>query len=388
MAVTVLLLLIVYGSLYPLTWDFEHPQDFIYEMKTGLSDIVENVVLFLPLGWLLAWHYKGRRSFWAKQLMWFIVSLAVATVLQWLQIYLPRTPALVDIINNMVGHLVGLALGLASASAANNLLQRHPKLQQADKFAVVMVSIWVVAELFPLIPTLDVSSVYENVKSLWLLPFWQPTRMLSHVGMTVLGLEALVYLLRSASLSRIARPVALLVTLGMVGAKFVVIRQQPGVAVVLGIGLGGLVWLALDLLRESQRLMLVLLVAVLNYLAYELAPYQFSEFATPMGWVPFASSLSGSIEAVVSSVAFEGLCFGAAIWAAVRMGSTLVGVTICVAVMAFVGEWLQRYLPGRTAEITSVFTALAMGWLVSALRAPRASYRAQAPARRTASGTL
>jgi hypothetical protein len=30
-------------------------------------------------------------------------------------------------------------------------------------------------------------------------------------------------------------------------------------------------------------------------------------------------------------------------------------------------EWTQRYLPGRTAEITSVLLALGMGWLVVAL---------------------
>jgi len=64
-AIGAVLLLIVYGSLYPLTWDFAHPQDFVVGGRVGLSDLVENVILFMPLGWLLAWHFQGdprRRS--------------------------------------------------------------------------------------------------------------------------------------------------------------------------------------------------------------------------------------------------------------------------------------------------------------------------------------
>ena len=39
--------------------------------------------------------------------------------------------------------------------------------------------------------------------------------------------------------------------------------------------------------------------------------------------------------------------------------------TICTAVLALACEWTQRYLPTRTAEITSVLLAIGMGWLLS-----------------------
>ena len=41
------------------------------------------------------------------------------------------------------------------------------------------------------------------------------------------------------------------------------------------------------------------------------------------------------------------------------------GMTICTAVLALACEWTQRYLPTRTAEITSVLLAIGMGWLLS-----------------------
>ena len=70
---------------------------------------------------------------------------------------------------------------------------------------------------------------------------------------------------------------------------------------------------------------------------------------------------------VVNTVAFECLCFGAIIWSAARNGGSLSGMTVTVAILAFACEFAQRYLPGRTAEITSVLLALGMGWLVAAL---------------------
>ena len=120
--------------------------------------------------------------------------------------------------------------------------------------------------------------------------------------------------------------------------------------------------------REArQRLWALLAIATAAYLLHAIWPLQWNDRPTAMRWLPFASSLSGSIEAVVSTVAFECLCFGAIVWSAARNGGSLGGMTVTVAILAFVCEWTQRYLPGRTAEITSVLLALGMGWLAAAL---------------------
>ena len=371
-AVGLLLVLITYGSLYPLTWNFEQPQDFIFYGPVGMSDLVENIVLFLPLGWLLAWHYHGRRRQWVIFGTWFLIALVVASVLQWLQKYLPRTPAFSDIVFNMVGYVTGWWAGLLSVHSLNRVMLRHQGLRAADRFALLMVILWLVAELFPLIPTLDVSSVAANVKSLWQQDPWQPGRMLMHLGMTVMGLDALAHLARSVSGGHLSRLLAGLASFVVLTGKFVVISQSPGLAVVVGILGGGLLWLVIDQAQENQRFVLLLLIAMASYLVYALAPYEWRETPKPMKMLPFASSLQGSIESVLTSVAFECLCFGAIIWSAVRSGGQLIALTLFTAVLAFVCEWVQRYLPGRTSEITSVLLALGMGWLVSALRqAPR-----------------
>jgi len=366
-AVGLLLSLIVYGSLYPFAWNFAQPQDFIYWAPLGLVDVVENVVLFLPLGWLLAWHYHGQGRQRAGFVAWFPIALIVAGILQWLQKYLPRTPALSDIAFNMLGFTAGWLAGMISGSSLNRLSRRHLNLHAADRFALVMVMLWVAAELFPFIPTLDRSSVADNVKSLWQQDAWQPRRMLLHMAVTVIGLEALAHLIRSVAEERLVRLLAGIATLAMLGGKFVIINQAPGLAVVLGIAAGAAVWRGIDRIEERPRLWMVLAIANAAYLLHAIWPLQWNDRPGAMHWLPFASSLSGSIESVVNTVAFECLCFGAIIWSAARNGGSLGGMTVTVAILAFACEFAQRYLPGRTAEITSVLLALGMGWLIAAL---------------------
>ncbi|ART54890.1 hypothetical protein CBP35_07375 [Acidovorax carolinensis] len=61
-ALALVLLLIAYGSLFPFQWNFTAPQPFIWSGRIGLVDLVENIVLFMPLGGLLGWAGQGGRA--------------------------------------------------------------------------------------------------------------------------------------------------------------------------------------------------------------------------------------------------------------------------------------------------------------------------------------
>ncbi|ART59393.1 hypothetical protein CBP36_11555 [Acidovorax carolinensis] len=365
-ALALVLLLIAYGSLFPFQWNFTAPQPFIWSGRIGLVDLVENIVLFMPLGGLLGWAGQGRPRKWAFFAAWLVASLVLASALQWLQKYLPRTPALSDVIFNMAGYALGWAAGFTARWRVGHLLHRHQGWADADRFTLVLVALWWVAELYPLIPTLDVSSVAQNVKSLWQQDLWQPRRMLTHVGMAVIGLSAVAHLARSAHLAHRARTSALVATVAVLAGKFVVVGQSPGMAVVLGIGGGWLLWRWLDSWAPGARWGATAWVALATYLLDAIWPWAWRTPPADMEWIPFASSLSTWVQSAITARAFECLCLGAILWSTVRNGALLGGMTICIAVLAFACEWTQRYLPTRTAEITSVLLAIGMGWLLSA----------------------
>ena len=371
-AVGLVLLLIVYGSLYPFQWNFAAPQAFIWSTRIGLTDLAENILLFLPLGALLGWAGAARRRPWRDGLAWLLLVLGLAGGLQWLQCYLPRTPDFFDVVFNMVGYVLGWGAGALTRWRVGHLLARQPHWAGADRFALVLIALWWLAELYPLVPTLAVSAVWHNLKALWQTALWQPQRMALHVGMTVVGLSAVAQLARSVNLAQLARTAALLAAALVLAGKFVVIGQSPGVAVVAGIGLGWLLWRWFDSWALGPRWQATAVLALATYLLEALWPWVWRSTPAPMVWVPFASSLSGTLQSAIATRALECLCFGAIVWSMVRNGAPLAGMTVSVAVLALAGEWTQRYLPTRTAEITSVLLALAMGWLVGACTGRRA----------------
>lgn len=377
MAVGLVLLLVVYGSLYPFKWSFSDPQAFIWRGRIGLVDLLENIVLFVPLGGLLGWAGQGRARRWGFFAAWFVLALALASALQWLQKYLPRTPALSDVIFNMVGFVLGWGAGFVARWRVGHLLNRHHGWADADRFTLVLIALWGVAELYPLIPTLDVSSVAQNVKSLWQQDLWQPRRMLLHMGMAVIGLSAVAHLARTAHLAHRARASALGAALAVLAGKFVVVGQSPGMAVVLGIGGGWLLWRWLDSWAPGTRWAAAAWVALATYLLEAIWPWAWRTPPADMAWMPFASSLSTWVQAAITARALECLCFGAILWSTVRNGALLGGMTVCTAVLALACEWTQRYLPTRTAEITSVVLAVGMGWLLSVCTAARQSAKRQ-----------
>lgn len=387
-AVALVLGLIVYGSLYPFQWNLTTPQDFIWSGPIGLMDLIENVILFVPLGGLLGWAARERKRRWVFFAAWLVLSLVVAGALQWLQKYLPRTPALSDVVFNMVGFVLGWGAGSVARWRVGHLLERHHGWEDADRYTLVLVALWWVTELYPLIPTLDVSSVAHNVKSLWQQALWQPRRMLLHAGMALIGLTALAHLARSAHLAHRARSLALWATGAVLVGKFVVVGQSPGMAVVLGIAGGWVLWRSLDQWAPGHHWTATAWVALATYLLDALWPWTWRYPPTAMEWIPFASSLSTWVQAAITARAFECLCFGAILWGTVRSGALLGGMTLCTAVLALACEWAQRYLPTRTAEITAVVMALAMGWLLSASSRKRAlmpETRATTPQRRARS---
>ena len=140
---------------------------------------------------------------------------------------------------------------------------------------------------------------------------------------------------------------------------------RAGMAVVLGIGGGWLLWRWLDTWAPGTRWAATAWVALATYLLDAIWPWAWRTPPADMEWMPFASTLSTWVQSAITARAFECLCFGAVLWSTVRNGALLVGMTICTAVLALACEWTQRYLPTRTAEITSVLLAIGMGWLLS-----------------------
>src|SRR5688500_17525507 len=160
--------LITYGSLYPFNfaWPVSHSAAwekllFDWTPFTSRGDALGNFALFLPFGFagVFAAPAHGRSAPRVSTIV--LASLALATVLQVAQIYFPpRSPALADVVWNMLG----AGLGIVAAWSLKSHLELRP-LGWRDAYSIpaALIALWISAELLPFVPSLDLQAIKDSV---------------------------------------------------------------------------------------------------------------------------------------------------------------------------------------------------------------------------------
>ncbi|MFO0727442.1 MAG: VanZ family protein [Myxococcota bacterium] len=143
-------------------WDGRHHR------RAGFADMVQNVVLFMPLGFfaLTSWT-KGLRAVLLASLAGALLSGAVEVV----QTMSPsRTSSITDLIMNSSGTAFGALIGLVYMAQvaqplqalADRLIARSPELAVfCCVFAIAALVLW-----SPFIPSLDISALRHHVRAL------------------------------------------------------------------------------------------------------------------------------------------------------------------------------------------------------------------------------
>lgn len=143
-------------------WDSQHHR------RAGLADMVQNIVLFLPLGFfaVVAWP-RGWRAVVLATLVGAALSASVEVVQT---MTLSRTSSVTDLIMNSAGALAGAAFGLSYTArlaapaerAVDRLIARSPEL-------AVLIGLFLIAALVlwaPFVPSLDISKLRAQVRGL------------------------------------------------------------------------------------------------------------------------------------------------------------------------------------------------------------------------------
>ncbi|MBW4431692.1 MAG: VanZ family protein [Pelatocladus maniniholoensis HA4357-MV3] len=108
------ILVVLLATLYPFSFFF--PNDFSWQQliatfsnETSFQDQVNNILLFIPLGFFASSVLQRKRVNLALEILIVIlISTGLSTIVELLQVFLPgRTPTFVDIINNSIGGFVG-----------------------------------------------------------------------------------------------------------------------------------------------------------------------------------------------------------------------------------------------------------------------------------------
>ena len=367
----VIALLIGYGSLYP--GDFSAPEagamkEFLTDWRlfTSLGDLLGNIALFFPLGMAGILFASDKQAARIRISGLIFLSLIYAFALQLAQVWLPtRSAALADVIWNMVG----MALGIAAAGMiGRRSSERMHAFDWASIVPLSVLALWLLTELLPLVPSLDLQKFKDALKPLLLgFNFSFPAAFMHAAGVVVAG---------SAIMALGRRPVSWLAVafILVLAGKIAIMNLSLDASLILGIlaGYSGcLVALRLDQTRLFEVAFWVMLVA---WTLSAITPFSPAQGGTFNG-VPFATMLQGSMEIGIRGLAQSLFIYTALLWLAQRTGLGIKKAMVGLVIWSCLIELIQMGLLGRTADVTEPILLLLVGWVLSATQNPGAPTR-------------
>jgi VanZ family protein len=314
------LALIVYGSLYPFAFHSGHTPVLQWVWASGVNgvrDIALNLVLYVPAGFLIVASSRPRFPVLCATL----VTLAVAGTLECLQSFdLGRVSSTPDLLLNVIG-------GAFGAWTAAHLPARIPP-------ATAVVGIAILARTFPFFPQLHPHLSAFRIEGIFFAAVdWLALRF------------ALTVALKRDNVTRELTWLMLLIPL-----QVVILDHSASLADVAG----GLLALAIGHLSQPRCLRPWVVVSLIGR---ELLPLDFTSTAQPFHAIPFETYLAGVPAGPVIFLGKLSL-YLTAVWVCDPDVRRIWRTAAWMASLVMALEWLQRYLPGRTPDLTESLIVL------------------------------
>ena len=365
---SIIAVLIVYGSLFPFNLSMQLPSDKALNAllnfdisKTGFSDLIANVVLFIPFGLFIRAAFASNRKHFAYPL-YLLCAFIFAFLIQALQLLTSdRLPWGGDAVLNTFGCALGM--GMYSFIRLSAFTQLH-ELDRYKQICMALAVTLIVIKLAPFAPSVDFGVLKDNIKALVLAPsidvYWTFEN-------TVIWLSAF-YLLGLTNPHWAKFRTLFLLVVTVLGLKFVIISSNINLSQFAAGALALLLWRIMTAVTTSMTTMRASWLAALVFLAIVgngLYPFELSAQIDDFKWLPFTGSLNGNlllnIIATVKKLAF----YGAFIWLLYLGNQRLVLSTTIAMVVLLVSEYLQTMFTNSVPESTDAFLALIMGVLFS-----------------------
>ena len=345
------------GSIYPFNFqsvslDAAFVAAFLQSCceSQGRGDVLGNVLLFLPIGFLGMFALRPEASARRRFALLTLMALGLGAALQLAQIFLPTRDAnLQDVLWNMVGTIAGAWLAV--------LADRHRSKTDDASFAAevvpfALICTWLVYRLMPFVPSIDLQLVKDSIK-----PLLSPNLSFANVAPDFAAWLVIGYLLQAMRPgARLQRMLPLLVFAVFILEIFIVenaLYMSDVVAAVIAVA-------TLPFLLRASVRPEVVLVALLftGFLFGGLSPFSLSHTSSEFSWLPFHGFLDGSMYVNALSAARKVFLFGSLVFLLRQLSVGYVASVGFLFVTVFAVELLQTRLVGHTPEITDPILVL------------------------------
>ncbi|MFP3982471.1 MAG: VanZ family protein [Desulfurivibrionaceae bacterium] len=374
------ILLIIYGSLYPLS-GWKIPESVVLTdlvvWESFRGDLILNLLVYMPLGFLFVRVVGQRLTVFRLMVLSLLAGAALSLSMETMQLFLPdRVTSPADLVMNTLGTLFGAVLGyyvLGPSITANTLRryrQRWFRDDSRSSLGLIVGALWGLSQLAPLVPSPGWDNIRHGLKPvrhfLHDLSLFDPLQ--AAVGFLYLLGLCLVLMSMGRSRNRTLFFSGLVIA-GVFLLKVPVVYRQLSVEALAGF-VGALI--VAFLLRQAGRYFTLYMAGGAVACGFLVQQFRFGSGEQELhhfNWEPFSEHFTGLMGLVNI---LEGIWpFAALSFLALHLGldqARMLSAGLAIFVLVLATEWLQGYIPGRHPDITDVILALT-GWFIIMLYA-------------------
>ena len=361
-ATVVVVVIIIYGSLYPFMFrplvdGLKPALEALWASRATLpsrSAAIANILLYMPFGFcaVLALRNEARSGAWLVlvTMMGALLSISMELAQFFDQDRVTDAP---DVYANTIGTLLGAIGGRLTGGSF-----RWPLLSEitAARIPALLLAAWIGYRLFPYVPAIDLHKYWVAVEPVIRHPRPSAYDLFRYTAIW-LAIAALLEAIVGSKRIWLYFP---LFALSVLIGKMMIVDAVLSSGEIAGAG-SALVWRGLLGFNASVRTALVALAFCSAVVAERLEPFRFGTIPGPFDWIPFWGFISG--DPAIETLAFlqKFFLYGGAIWLLVKAGLRLAPATLLIAAMLFATSQAERLLPGRSAEVTDAVMALIIG---------------------------
>lgn len=371
-ALVIVAALIVYGSLYPFSFRPLPPagwSPFWHNWPLALTsfvarDAIVNVLLYLPFGVLAFLALERLQNTWLHLFIPVFLACCLSTALEFIQLLdITRTSSLFDVACNTTGAALGTLAGRFYAGPVTRFVTRTEQgVRRAPTVPLLLFCLWLGYQVFPIFPSVGTFILWAKIRALFIGSSFTISSAIS----TSIEWLAAAALLRSILPDRPAR-LSIFVLLLLLPARMFLIRRSITVSELTGALCASIVWCCW-LERRPRAVPLLRWLIVAGLILQDLAPFHLSRTPQAFSWLPFAGFLYSIPDWGAVMLLKKSFWYGAAVWTFHEAGRGYLRPALGIAALLGALEWTQRYLPGRTPEISDPILALLLAVIMSLIQ--------------------
>lgn len=347
-----------------------------FPVHLGRSDIVLNILVYMPVGLLFFLALRNHsRSFFMM-----VLATSLGTLLSFsmesLQVFLPsRTPSVIDLITNSMGTFFGVVLGHLSnvnTFTGQRLITLRNKYFLDGSWVnmgLIVIGLWSLMHLSPIVVTLDIGKIHEG-----LAPVWHVLQDPSLFGWYSFFATFSFLIGLSIIVRQIVRPerspvvIFFYFSLAVLLAKIFIVSRQVSLEQIIALFAATLFASRFSNTRTNAASRMAIVSICIGYVISQLAPgVDALSYSSEFNWIPFNdqnATLNGISSILENIWPFMAMAYLLHISIQEYQRSmVIIAGGFFVVFLTFSMEWIQQYIPGRTADISAVLVAL-IGWII------------------------